>query len=391
MPRRPRPHRPLPGPATLGIHGGAPPRVTGDPVVPPIVQSSTFYGEGRGKEELLYTRYGNNPLQVQVGQKLALLEGAEAGLVLGSGMGAIAMSLLTLTQSGDHIVASTHLYGATRALLEKELPRRGVTTTFVDPAEGREWRHAMMKRTRLFFLEAPTNPTLRVFDPEPVGQLAQEMGVLLLMDATFATPINMRPLELGVDLVIHSATKYLGGHSDIIAGAVCGPAEVVEEITHTMRLYGPSVDPNTVWLLDRGLRTLDVRMQRHNENGMAVAAFLEDHESVAEVYYPGLPNHPDHRLATRIMSGFGGMVSFVVEGGGRAANRFVKRLDLVAVAPSLGGVETLVSQPRYTSHASLSTQERTALGIPDGFIRLSVGIENVDDILRDLEQALDGL
>ncbi|HSG48724.1 MAG TPA: aminotransferase class I/II-fold pyridoxal phosphate-dependent enzyme, partial [Longimicrobiales bacterium] len=305
MPRRPRSHRPLPGQATLGIHGAAPIPAAGEPVVPPLVQSATFYGDGRGKAEVLYTRYGNNPLQLQVGQKLAMLEGAEAGIVLGSGMAAVAMSLLTLTQAGDHIVASSHLYGATRVLLEKELPRRGVTTTFVDPAEGREWRHAMMKRTRLFYLETPTNPTLRVFDPEPVAQLAQEMGVLLVMDATFATPINMRPLELGVDVVIHSATKYLGGHSDLIAGAVCGPAEVVEEITHTARLYGPAADPHMVWLLDRGLRTLELRVHKHNENGMAVAAFLADHPAVEAVFYPGLPDHPDHRLAQRIMSGFG--------------------------------------------------------------------------------------
>jgi cystathionine beta-lyase/cystathionine gamma-synthase len=360
-------------------------------VVPPLVQSATFYGEGRGKSDLLYTRYGNNPLQVQVGQKMALLEGAEAGLVLGSGMGAIAMTLLTLTQSGDHIVASRNLYGATRTLLEHELPRRGVTTTFVDPDEGREWRLAMMKRTRLFFLETPTNPTLRVFDPEPIAQLAQETGLLSVMDATFATPVNMRPLDLGVDVVIHSATKYLGGHSDIIAGTVCGPSEVVEEITQTMRLYGPSADPNSVWLLDRGLRTLELRVQKHNENALAVAAFLEDHPGVAQVHYPGLPSHPDHKTARRIMSGFGGMVSFVLEGGGRAANRFMKGLELVAVAPSLGGVETLASQPRYTSHASLSTRARTALGIPDGFVRLSVGIESLDDLLRDLEQALESV
>jgi cystathionine beta-lyase/cystathionine gamma-synthase len=306
-------------------------------------------------------------------------------------MAAVAMSILALTQAGDHIVASSHLYGATRALLEKELPRRGVTTTFVDPAEGREWRQAMMKRTRLLYLEAPTNPTLRVFDPEPVGQLAQEMGVLLLMDATFATPVNMRPLDLGVDVVIHSATKYLGGHSDLIAGAVCGPAEVVDEVTQTSRLYGPAADPHMVWLLDRGLRTLDVRVQRHNENALAVSQFLQGRAEVSRVLYPGLSSHPDHGLAKRLMSGFGGMVSFILEGGGRAANKLMKRLDLVAVAPSLGGVETLVSQPRYTSHASLSPRKREALGIPDGFVRLSVGIEGADDIIQDLEQALEAL
>lgn len=357
--------------------------------MPPIVQSSTFYGDGRG--ELLYTRYGNNPLQLQVGQKVALLEGAEAGLILGSGMAAIAMSLLTLTQAGDHIVASAHLYGATRALLENELPRRGVTTTFVDPGEGREWRQALMKRTRLILLETPTNPTLRLFDPAPVAQLAQEVGILSVMDATFATPINMRPIEMGVDLVIHSATKYLGGHTDLIAGAVCGPTEVVDEINHTMRLYGPAADPHMVWLLDRGLRTLELRVKRHNENAMAVAEFLADRDGVAEVFYPGLPSHQDHALAKRIMAGFGGMVSFVLEGGGRAANRFMKRLEMIAVAPSLGGVETLVSQPRYTSHATLSRNERAELGIPDGFVRLSVGLESVDDLLRDLDQALEGL
>jgi cystathionine beta-lyase/cystathionine gamma-synthase len=211
------------------------------------------------------------------------------------------------------------------------------------------------------------------------------------MDATFATPVNMRPLDLGVDLVVHSATKYLGGHTDLIAGAVCGPSEVIDEVTHTMRLYGPAPDPHMVWLLDRGLRTLDLRVHRHNENAMAVAAFLADQESVAEVLYPGLPSHPDHRLAKRIMSGFGGMVSFVLEGGPRAANRFMKRLEMIAVAPSLGGVETLVSQPRYTSHASLSKKDRAELGIPDGFVRLSVGLESIDDLLRDLEQALYGL
>ncbi|MDT8340227.1 MAG: aminotransferase class I/II-fold pyridoxal phosphate-dependent enzyme [Longimicrobiales bacterium] len=391
MARRPRPHRPLPGQATLGIHGAAPPPEPGDPVVPPLIQAATFHGDGRGKAELLYTRYGNNPLQLQVGQKLALLEGTEAGLVLGSGMAAISMSLLALTQAGDHIVASSHLYGATRTLLESELPRRGVTTTFVDPDEGREWRQALRKRTRLLYLEAPTNPTLRFFDPEPVAQLAQEMGLLVAMDATFATPINLRPLELGVDLVLHSATKYLGGHSDLIAGAVCGPAEVVEEVAHVARLYGPAADPHMVWLLDRGLRTLDVRMERHNRNGLAVAEHLAGHPAVEVVHYPGLADHPDHRLASRLLSGFGGMVSFVVAGGGRGANRFMRRLELVSVAPSLGGVESLVSQPRYTSHASLTAAERGALGIPDGFVRLSVGLESVEDILRDLDQALDGL
>ena len=324
-------------------------------------------------------------------RKLALLEGAEASLVLGSGMAAIAMTLLTLTQSGDHIVASSHLYGATRSFMEKELPRRGVTTTFVDPSEGREWRQALMNRTRVLYLEAPTNPTLRLFDPAPVAQLAKEVGILLVMDATFATPVNFRPLGRGVDVVVHSATKYLGGHSDLIAGVVSGATEVVEEIMQTARLYGPAADPHMVWLLDRGLRTLELRMERHNRNGLDVARFLEAHPKVARVRYPGLESHPDHALAAELLSGFGGMVSFVLDGGGEAANRFTRGLQLLHVAPSLGGVETLVSQPRYTSHSALSLRERKAQGIPDGFVRLSVGVENLDDILRDLAQALESV
>jgi cystathionine gamma-synthase len=208
------------------------------------------------------------------------------------------------------------------------------------------------------------------------------------MDATFATPVNFRPLERGVDAVIHSATKYLGGHSDLIAGVVSGTTEVVDEITQTARLYGPAADPHMVWLLDRGLRTLDVRMERHNANGMEVARFLEGHPKVARVLYPGLESHPDHTLATRLMSGFGGMVSFILDEGGPGANRFTRRLELLNVAPSLGGVESLVSQPRYTSHAALSMRERESLDIPDGFVRVSVGIESAPDIIRDLEQAL---
>jgi len=390
MSRRKHPARSEAGPSTLGVHGGSGPGVPGKPVVPPIVQSATFFGDGRGGD-VLYTRYLNNPLQQEVAEKIALLEGAESAQVLGSGMAAIAMTLLALTQSGDHIVASAHLYGATRNFLENELPRRGVTTTFVDPTEGREWRQALMNRTRVLYMEAPTNPTLRIFDPAPVAQLAQEVGILLVMDATFATPINFRPLSRGVDVVVHSATKYLGGHSDIIAGAVAGATEVVEEITQTARLYGPAADPHMVWLLDRGLRTLDVRMERHNGNALEVARFLEGHDAVERVLYPGLESHPDHDLAARLMSGFGGMVSFVVGGGGSAANRLMKALRLVRVAPSLGGVETLVSQPRYTSHAALSPREREALGIPEGFVRLSVGIENHEDLVRDLGRALDGL
>lgn len=378
------------GPSTRAIHAGHERPLPGEPVVPPIVQSATF-GGGLGRtDELLYTRYSNNPTQRAVGTKIAELEEMEAGAVLASGMGAIAMTFLALTVKGDHIVASEQLYGATRRLLEEELPRRGVTTTFVSVNQQSGWRRAIRKSTRLIYLETPTNPTLTVLDPRPIAQLARERGVMFVMDATFATPVFLRPGALGVDVVLHSATKYLGGHSDLIAGAVAGPQEIVDEVIAMSRLYGPSIDPHAAWLLDRGLRTLGVRMTRHAENAMAVAEFLEEHPSVKVVRYPGLASHPQHDLACELFDGgFGGMVSFVVKGGGAAADRFMKALRIVHVAPSLGGVESLVSQPRFTSHASMSKARRTELGIPDGFVRLSVGIEDVGDLIGDIERALD--
>jgi len=378
------------GRSTRGIHGdGYDPR-PGDPIVPPIYQSATFAGGLDPADELLYTRYGNNPTQNGVGRKIAALEDMDAGLVLGSGMGAIAMTLLALTSRGDHIVASEHLYGATRRLLEEELPRRGVTTTFAGFGRTTTWRKAIRKSTRLLYIEAPTNPTLRVPDPRPLATLAREHGLPMVMDATFATPVLMRPVEHGVDVVVHSATKYLSGHSDVIAGAVAGPTDVIEEVQRMMRLYGPSVDPHAAWLLDRGLRTLGVRMRRHCENARIVAEFLEDHDKVRSVSWPGLASHPDHEVAAKLFDvGFGGMVGFVLKGGGEAADRLMRTLRLIHVAPSLGGVESLVSQPRFTSHAALSESRRAALGIPDGFVRLSVGLEDSDDLVSDLMRALD--
>lgn len=393
MSRQKRARGPRLGISSLGIHGGGDTPGSGEPIVPPIVQSATFVG-GRAGEELRYSRYGNNPLQQHVGRKIAELEGAEEGLVLSSGMAAIAMTVLALTRTGDHVVASAHLYGATATFLEEELPRRGVGITLVDPSSGgRAWRTALRPETRLLYTEVPTNPTLRVFDPRPVAELAHGKGIPLVMDATFATPVNLRPLTIGVDVVVHSATKYLGGHSDIIAGVVAGSRSVVDEIAETMKLYGPAPDPHMVWLLDRGLRTLDVRVRRQNETALAIARWLQDRPGVVRVNYPGLESHPDHGVAVELFrdgAGFGGMVSFVLDGGIPAADRFMERLQLVTVAPSLGGVESLVSQPRLTSHRALSPAARQSLDIPDGFVRLSVGLEDLDDLLDDLESALDG-
>ena len=386
----PKPEGRRPGPSTLGIHGGAHPRQAGDPVVPPIVQSATFMWGQPADGELLYSRYGNNPNQLAVGRKIAALEGTEAGAVLASGMGATAMTLLSLTGVGDHIVASSHLYGATFNLLKHELPRRGVETTFVDPWSD-DLAGALRPETRVIMLETPVNPTLRVLDPRPVVALARARGIRVVMDATFGSPVNLGAAALGVDVVIHSATKYLGGHSDLIAGVVAGPADLVTEIVRISRLYGPSLDAHAAWLLDRGMRSLDVRVQRHNENALALARWFETRPEVSRVLYPGLESHPDHALAKELLRGFGGMLSIILEGGGEAADRFTRGLRLAMVAPSLGGVETLVSQPRHTSHAGLTDAERRALGIPDGFVRISVGIENVEDLQEDFAAALASL
>jgi len=388
----PRRSREGPGPSTTGVHAGGGPTLPGGPVVPPIVQSSTFFSASPGDErEPLYTRYGTNPNQMAVGEKIAALEGTEAALTLASGMAATAMTFLAVLRKGDHVVASRHLYGATRRLLAEEFPRRGIQTTFVEPGTGRGWRQALRSKTRLIFLEVPTNPTLRVFDPRPVAKLAREAGVLLVVDATFASPVNLRPAELGADVVIHSGTKYLGGHSDLVAGVVAGPRALVEEVREMLKLYGPALDPHAAWLLERGLRTLAVRVERHNRNAQALAEWFEEQPEVERVVYPGLSSHPDHRVATEIMDGYGGMLGVVLRGGGEAADAFCQALRIALVAPSLGGVETLVSQPRRTSHRGLEPAELQELGIPDGYVRISAGIEDVVDLISDFRQALDAV
>jgi cystathionine beta-lyase/cystathionine gamma-synthase len=377
------------GASTIAVHAGGYDTARGAPVASPVVQSATFlFRGGRDGEELLYSRYGNNPNQRQVGRKVAALEGMEAATPLASGMAATAMTLLALADAGDHVVAARNLYGATRRLLSSELPRRGVQATLVDTGDPEEWCRALNDRTKVFFLELPTNPTLRVVDPRPLVQLAREHGVTVVADTTFASPVNLRAGELGVDVVIHSATKYLGGHSDLIAGVVAGKRDVIERIMDLTTLYGPSLDPHACWLLDRGLRTLDVRVRRQNESALAVARWLEKQPQVKQVTYPGLSSHPDHQIASALLRGFGGMVSFVLAGGGPAADRFMDGVKLALAAPSLGGVETLISQPRHTSHAGWTPAERDAAGIPDGFVRLSIGVEDVDDLIADFSAAL---
>lgn len=379
--------RPL-GLSTRAVHGG---RERGDAettVVTPIYQSVNHIQEVGTGDRLRYPRYGNNPNAEVVQRRLAQLEGAESALVLASGMGATACALLALLRPGDHLMASAWIYGGTQLLLTQEFATIGIDVTLVDPTESRGWRKRLRRETRAIFLESPVNPTCRVLDLRPISILAQELGLALVIDSTLASAINFRPIEHGADVVIQSTTKYLNGHDDAIGGAVLGTASYIEEVRQKMLVWGQAPDPFAVWLLDRGLRTLDVRVHRQNENALRLAQWAEARKEIRRVHYPGLPDHPDHAIALHHMDGFGGMLAIELTGGGKAADRMLRRLKLWTHAPSLGGVDSLVSEPRYTSHADISADARAKMGIPDGFLRLSVGIENADDLIADLEQAI---
>jgi cystathionine beta-lyase/cystathionine gamma-synthase len=376
------------GLSTTAIHGAPSRRPDWTPIAPSLVQSATYTNPVGADEDVLYIGSGNTPSQVALAKKYALLEGAEDAIFLASGMAATALAHLAVLRPGDHLISSDWIYGGTRRFFDEELSRLGIDVTYVDPDEPRLWRKAQRKATRAIFVEAVTNPLMRVVDLPAVARAAREEGLALLVDATFASPINLRPMEHGADIVITSATKYLNGHSDLVAGAVAGAASLVEELNRLLRCWGAAIDPHTAWLVDRGLRTLGVRMQRHNANGLAVAQWAEAHPGIVKVHYPGLPSHPDHRPASSLLAGFGGMVGLELKGGLRAAERALRRLKLVAHAPSLGGVESLVSEPRLTSHRNLDPAARAAAGIPDGFLRLSCGLEDAEDIVADLEQAI---
>ena len=374
--------------STRAVHGDPDARPDWAPIAPPIYQSSTFTNPIGSTAEVLYTRYGNNPNQVAIAQRLAALEGAEAALFVGSGMGAVALAHLAVLRPGDHLLSSEWIYGGVHRLFAQEFGRLGIDVTFVNPTHARDWKRAMKKTTRAIFVETPTNPLIRVIDLEPVATICKSEGLVLLVDSTFATPINFRPLEHGADVVIHSATKYLNGHSDVIAGAVAAAEPVVEEVRKLMQVWGQALDPLAAWLIDRGMRTLAVRVERHNQNGLRVAQWCATQAAFGAVHYPGLPTHPDYDTAQRVLTGYGGMLAVELKGGARGAERFLRALKIAAHAPSLGGVETLVSEPRLTSHASLTPEERARAGIPDGLLRFSLGLEDADDIIADFTQAL---
>ncbi len=373
----------------------------GASVAPPIYQTSTFtfdspqamaLGAQTPQHPGFYTRHGN-PNHAQVAAVLAAVEGGEAALVASSGMGAISATAVALLQSGDHVVAQRMLYAGTRALMTDLLPRYGVEVTFVDQHDVAAFAAAMRANTRLIWMESPSNPLLGITDIARVVEIARAAGAFTVIDNTIASPINQRPLEFGVDIVVHSATKYLGGHSDLIAGAAIGSKALIERIWRTHIVLGATLAPFEAWLLLRGLRTLDLRMARHNANGLAVAAFLASHARVRRVYYPGLATHPNHDVAMRQMRGFGGLLSFEIDGDFDDARRVVERLGLIRNAVSLGGVESLIAQPAamWPNIGAAEAAAAAAMGVMPSLLRLSVGIENAGDVLADLDSALSAL
>jgi cystathionine beta-lyase/cystathionine gamma-synthase len=382
--------------ATRCIHSGEDRHGQSAPLTTPIVQTSVFvvpevedlrrYAKG-DSDLYLYSRYGN-PTVTAVEEKIAALEGAEAALATSSGMAAEMVAVLATCQAGDEIVSMLDVYGGTVKLFEQVLPRCGIKVRFLPYHDIKNAERYFSRKTRMLFLESPTNPTLRCVDLAALCELGRKRKACVVVDNTFATPVLQKPLELGADVVIHSGTKYLGGHSDLTAGMLAGSKNWIEVARSMMILTGGCLDPGCAYLLLRGLKTLHVRVERACRNAARIAERLEKHPKVARVYYPGLPAHEGHELARRQMKDFGMMVSFDLRGGGRTAERFIDGLKLWYLAPSLGGVESTVSYPVLTSHIGLSTRQLELLGVSAATVRLSVGIEDLDDLLGDLEQAL---
>jgi cystathionine beta-lyase/cystathionine gamma-synthase len=366
------------------------------PVAPEIYQTSTF--EVADNEEQIrvtttdryYTRWGN-PTITLAEQTVAALEGTEAALVFASGMGAITTTILSLLKAGDHVVAQRDLYGGVTKFFSEWLPRLGIETTLVDTTECELYARAIRPNTKLLYLESPTNPALRIVDMKKMTALARQHGLISMIDSTFGTPINQHPAEYGMDLVMHSGTKYLSGHADLTCGVISGRRDLIEHVGETRKTLGNCMDPHAAWLLIRGLKTLAVRVARQNENALRVAEFLEQHAKVRRVHYPFLKSHPQYAIARQQMSGGSGMVTFEVDGSGDDARRVSEAMKLFTLATSLGGVESLVSIPVLTSHAMISAEQRAQMGVTEQMVRLSVGIEAVEDQIEDLERALEAV
>jgi cystathionine gamma-synthase len=383
-------------PETKAVRGASDLDKKNGPMATPIYQTSTF--EVADNDEQLrvtptdhfYTRYGN-PTNTVAEQTIAQLEGVDAALTFASGMGAITTTIMALLKSGDHIVAQRDIYGGAAKFFTQWLPKMGIETTLVDTTEYDQHARAIRPNTKLLYVESPTNPAVRVVDLKKIAALARQHNLISMIDATFGTPINQRPSEFGIDLIMHSGTKYLAGHSDLICGVVAGSGDLIDKIHSTRTTLGNCMDPHASWMLIRGLKTLAVRVARQNDNALRVAEFLSQHAKVGRVHYPFLKSHPQHALAREQMSGGGGMVSFEVEGTGDDARRLTESLRLFTLAPSLGGVESLVSIPVLTSHAMIEPEQRKKMGVTEQMIRVSVGIENADDLISDLEHALEGV
>ena len=383
------------GDSTIAIHAGEEKFHVGGPVGTPISRTSTFafgstkemkrWAEGKSSA-YIYTRYGNPTLAIAE-QKIAALEGAEAAVVAASGMAAISSALLSVLKTGDELIATRQLYGGSYRLMRDLFPRLGIGVRHVE-SDLAGIERLVSPRTKALYIETPTNPTLRLVDLEKAVEFAKEWGLISLIDNTFASPVLQKPIEMGYNLVLHSATKYLAGHSDVIAGAVAGSRLLVDRVRDNVIYLGGSMDPGAAFLLIRGMKTLGVRMKRQCENAMIVAKYLARHPKVAGVHYPGLTSHPDHRLAKRQMKGFGAMLAFDLKGGLGAARRFCDRVRVFLLAASLGGVESLVVLPIYSSHYRMSQTELRAAGVEPGTVRVSVGLEDAKDLIEDLRQAL---
>lgn len=392
--------------STQAVHGGEEKRKPYGALTTPIVQTSTYTFQDTaeivdflerkaarkaGEDLEVRDEYGrySNPTQSAAERKLAVLEGGERALLFSTGMAAITTAVLTLLSAGDHLLMIDNSYRRTREFAKKFLVRWGIDCTLVPIDDPAAWVAAMRPNTRLFFSETPTNPYLRVMDLSSMAGVAREHGILTMVDSTFGTPVNLRPLEYGIDLVMHSASKYLGGHNDLLAGTVIGPRRLLDEIENARGVLGGVGGPHDAYLLLRGLKTLDLRVRRQNENALRMARFLEGHPAVRTVYYPGLPGHPDHEIARRQMSGYGGVVSFEIDGDMEDTGRFIDRLQIPYIGPTLGGVESIAQQ--QARFVSLDPEERRATGIVDNLVRYALGIEDCDDLIADLAGALEGV
>ncbi len=389
------------GPATLAIHGlGRIPKAH-YAVSTPIVQTSNYYfdstadvyefmkakSEGRVVREHEYGRYGN-PTQQECERKLAAIEGAEQALLFSTGMSAVILTLMTYMRRDGHIIFTNDCYRQTRDFATNLLAEFGLQVSLVDPtAEAIE--KAIRSNTNIIFTESPTNPYLRVLDIPAVVKVARERRVLTIIDATLATPYNIKPLELGVDIVIHSATKYLGGHNDLLAGAALGSQVLLDDLYRMQRMIGATPGPFTCFLLERGLKSFALRMEHHNRAGLTIARMLESHPKIEKVWYPGLESHPDHRIAAEQMSGSGSVVTFLLRGGDEETRRFIDSLELFLITPSLGGSESLVTQMATMSFFDYPEKYRHAIGMVDNLVRIALGLEDVEDLIADLKQALD--